>query len=572
VRYRKKSANLNVLNNTKTLESQEMTLDTLPEIVAHHAQSTPDKVWLRDLLEEGGEEYTWSESHGQISAIAAMLEARFGQNEKMVVLSRNRAHWVLADMAIITSGNVTVSMFTTLPGATADYILQLTQAKVIFLGETTNWDQVKAVMPEDTLVVTLPGVDLEEPHLKWDDLLLEWQGKAPAYEPKPEDMISLVFTSGTTGMPKGVIQTHNSNLLPIRRFSVSLGIRETPTYFSYLPLSHIAERQIVEFSSIEFGGEVNFNEAMPHLLRDLQRTSPNVFFGPPRVWEQFQQAIIGKFGGKEALEKALAQDKEGVGKLVLETLGMNDVDYCLTAAAPTPPALIHWWQELGLTLMEGFGQTEAMGVIMSSHQERRIGSIGKPIGEVEYKITKEGELAIKADGCTPGYYNEPEKTAELIRDGWIYTGDKARVDEDGFLFITGRVKDYFKTIQGKFVAPPPIEGEFAKNDHAEQQCLLGRGFSKTVMIAVLTEEAQGKPEKEVEASILETIKTINAEIEHHARIGAVIITREAWSIENEVLTPTLKIRREKVEERFAEKAEQLARSAAEQRELLCHWH
>jgi long-chain acyl-CoA synthetase len=191
---------------------------------------------------------------------------------------------------------------------------------------------------------------------------------------------------------------------------------------------------------------------------------------------------------------------------------------------------------------------------------------------VEYKITKEGELAIKADGCTPGYYNEPEKTAELIRDGWIYTGDKARVDEDGFLFITGRVKDYFKTIQGKFVAPPPIEGEFAKNDHAEQQCLLGRGFSKTVMIAVLTEEAQGKPEKEVEASILETIKTINAEIEHHARIGAVIITREAWSIENEVLTPTLKIRREKVEERFAEKAEQLARSAAEQRELLCHWH
>ena len=222
--------------------------------------------------------------------------------------------------------------------------------------------------------------------------------------------------------------------------------------------------------------------------------------------------------------------------------------------------------------MEGFGQTEAMGLILSSHEQRRVGSIGKPIGEVKYKITEEGELAIMANGCTPGYYKEEGKTAELIRDGWLHTGDKVRVDEDGFLYITGRVKDYFKTIQGKFVAPPPIEGAFAKNPHTEQQCLLGRGFSKTVMVAVLTEEARSVPEALIESSVLETIREINEEIEKHARIGAVILTREPWSIENEVLTPTLKIRREKVEERFAEMAEQLARRAAEDRELLLHWH
>ena len=222
--------------------------------------------------------------------------------------------------------------------------------------------------------------------------------------------------------------------------------------------------------------------------------------------------------------------------------------------------------------MEGFGQTEAMGVILSSHEHRRIGSIGKPIGEVQYKITDEGELAIKADGCTPGYYRQEDKTAELIRDGWLHTGDKVRVDEDGFIYITGRVKDYFKTIQGKFVAPPPIEGAFAKNPHAEQQCLLGRGFSKTVMVAVLTAEAQSSPEQEVEDSILSTIREINQDIEKHARIGAVIVSREPWSVENEVLTPTMKIRRDKVEEQFAELAEQLARTSAEQRELLLHWH
>jgi long-chain acyl-CoA synthetase len=549
-----------------------MTPNTLPDLVALWAEQNPEKPWLRDLREGDSDDYSWGQANEQISAIGAMLDQRFGQGEKMVVLSRNRAHWVMADLAIIASGNVTVSMFTTLPGATAEYIFELTQAKVLFVGETSNWDQIIAVLPEDILLVTLPGVELEQPHEKWEDLLALHAGQTPGYRCQPDDMISLVFTSGTTGMPKGVIQTHTSNLIPIRRFTNMFGISESPRYFSYLPLSHIAERQIVEFSSIVLGGEIFFNESMDTLARDLPRARPHVFFGPPRVWEQLQQAVIGKFGGKDALEAALLQDKAGVGQLVLEGLGLNEVEYCLTAAAPTPPALIHWWEELGLTLMEGFGQTEAMGVIVSSHEHRRVGSIGKPIGEVQYKITDEGELAIKADGCTPGYYRQEDKTAELIQDGWLHTGDKVRVDEDGFLYITGRVKDYFKTIQGKFVAPPPIEGAFAKNPHAEQQCLLGRGFSKTVMVAVLTAEAQNSPEQEIEDSILSTIREINQEIEKHARIGAVIVSREPWSIENEVLTPTMKIRREKVEERFAELAEQLARRSAEQRELLLHWH
>lgn len=548
-----------------------MQLDTIPAIVQHWANTCPDKVWMRDLKEEGSDDYTWGEAQAQIQAVGAMLEERFGHGQQMVVLSRNRPHWFMADLAIIGSGNVTVSMFTTLPGPTAQYIMELTEARVMFIGETSNWEQVSAVLPADITLITLPGVDIEQPHLTWDGILAEYRGRAPVYECQHDDMMSLVFTSGTTGMPKGVIQTHDSNLIPIRRFIQAFGIRENPRYFSYLPLSHIAERQIVEYSSIVACGEVNFNEGLPTIMRDLQRTRPHMFFGPPRMWEQFQQAVIGKFGGQEALQQALEQDKEGIGKLVLDTLGLGEVEYCLTAAAPTPPALIHWWEDLGLTLMEGFGQTEAMGLIVSSHDNRRIGSIGKPVGEVEYKITEEGELAVRAHGCTPGYYKQPDKTAELIRDGWIHTGDKARVDEDGFVYITGRVKDYFKTIQGKFVAPPPIEGEFAKNPHAEQQCLLGRGFSKTVMIAVLTEEAQTRDPEEVAKSLLETTEAINREVEKHARIGAVIVSREPWSIENEVLTPTLKIRREKVEERFAELAEMLARQSAEQRELLLHW-
>jgi long-chain acyl-CoA synthetase len=323
---------------------------------------------------------------------------------------------------------------------------------------------------------------------------------------------------------------------------------------------------------------VSFNQSLETLAADLQRTRPHMFFGPPRVWEQLKQAVTAKFGGSDALEAALAQDQAGIGGMILAGLGLDQVEYCLVAAAPTPPALIHWWDRLGLTLMEGFGQTEAMGVIVCGHDSRRIGSIGKPIGEVEIRLTEEGELVVRADGCTPGYYKQPEKTAELIRDGWLYTGDKARVDEDGFVFLTGRVKDYFKTIQGKFVAPPPIESDFAMNPHTEQHCLLGRGYSKTVMVAVLNEASRQlakasreRAEEEIAGAIQQAVESINGALEKHARIGAVILASEEWTIDNEVLTPTLKIRREKVEERYGELAESLARRSAEEKTLLLHW-
>ena len=550
-----------------------MDFATLPAFLDHWADARGDKIWLRDLHEEGADEYSWAEARAQVEAVAAALEARFGSGERMVILSRNRAHWFLSDLAVIRSGNVTVSMFTTLPPSTAQYIAEFTDARVLFLGESPNWNAVRPVLPAGVTIVTLPGVEdeVEGEHLSWEQLRAEGEGRSAAYRCRPDDTMSLVFTSGTTGLPKGVIQTHDSNIIPIRRFIRAFGLREEPRYFSYLPLSHIAERQIVEYSSLFACGEVNFNESLETLLRDLQRTKPHMFFGPPRIWEQFQQAVVNKFGGQEALDSALGQDPEGIGKLVLETMGLGEVEYCLTAAAPTPPPLIHWWDRLGLKLMEGFGQTEAMGLIVSDPQDRRIGSIGKPIGEVEYRITEEGELAVRAEGCTPGYYRQPEKTAELIRDGWLHTGDKARVDEDGFLYITGRVKDYFKTIQGKFVAPPPIEGRFAHNPFVEQQCLLGRGFSKTVMVAVLTEAARSEPRESVERSIRETVAQINDGVEKHARIGAVILSGEPWSIDNEVLTPTLKIKREKIDELFAGRAEKLARESAERGELLVAW-
>lgn len=544
---------------------------TLTEQARHWAKTQPDQIWMRDLVESGSTDYPWGKTVAEIDRVAAWLESEFGHGERMALLSKNRAHWVMADLAIIHSGNVAVPLFTTHAKATAEYILSFTETRVLFLGQTENWQSVKQVLPAGCVLVTLPGVECDLPHTQWEHIVGQAPADYPNYQPEADDIVSLVFTSGTTGLPKGVIQTHATNLIPMRRCQYLFTQRDQPRWFSYLPLSHIAERQIVEFSSVNTGGEIWFNESLETLARDLPRCRPHIFFGPPRVWEQLRQSVTAKLGGAEALETALANDQKSVQALVTGALGLDQVEYCLTAAAPTPPPLIQWWDEVGVKLCEGFGQTEAMGLIITDPQDRRIGSIGKPAGEVKVKVGDDGEMLIKAAGCTPGYFNRPEKTAELWQNGWLHTGDKIRIDEDGFIFITGRVKDYFKTIQGKFVAPPPIEGLFADNPHSEQQCLLGRGYSKTVMISVLNEPARLLAREDVETAALATVNAINDQIDKHARIGAVIFSSDPWTIENEILTPTMKIRREQVENKFGTDAERIARESAETGKIGFYW-
>ncbi len=548
--------------------------DTLTGYIEQWVEECPDKVWLEDRKGDEFSRWTWQQAHDEIQALGAWLESKFGADGKanIGILSRNRAHWILADMAIAASGNVTIPMFTTLPNETAAYVMEFTDMGLIFVGESDNWANLGEILPAATQLVALPGVELAQEHLRWEDLLEEYRGQTTTHTPVAEELISIVFTSGTTGVPKGVMQTHASNVLPIERFLGVFDLGEDPRFMSYLPLSHIAERQLVEGSSLINCAQVNFNENLTTLLRDLAYTQPSFFFGPPRMWEQLQQIIIAQFGSQAELDNALADNREATGQQVRDLLGMDTARYLLTAAAPTPPALIEWFGQLGLTLMEGFGQTEAMGLIANNHGARKIGAIGRVVDGVEVRISEVGEMQVKATGLSIGYYKNPEKTAETFVDGWILTGDKCEIDEDGFIFLTGRVKDYFKTIQGKFVAPPPIEAVFSDNVHTEQQCLLGRGYSKTVMVCVLSAIAQELAQEQVERDLMQVVARLNDEVEKHARVGALIISAEPWSIENAMLTPTMKIRREQVEKAFGEKAQELARSGAEQGKVLVHWH
>lgn len=565
------------MNETSTTASPVI-LPTISEYLDHHADQHSDRIWLRDRKGDDFTTWTWQQAREEAHAVGAWMEKHFGSAQHdehgtvMGILSKNRAHWMLADMAMVCSGNVSAPLFTTMLADTAHYILDFTKARAIVVGEAANWESIKQILPQDIVVIALPGVDPGVDHIQWNDVLKDFRGQAPDYKVDRKDLITLPFTSGTTGLPKGVMQNHDSMLIPMQRAGEAFQMKSEARFLSYLPLAHIAERQLVWIQSLVHCGEVTFNEDLSTLARDMADTKPTFFFGAPRVWEQLHQGILAKLGGQQALNDALAQDKEGTQQFLQAALGLHEAEYMLTAAAPTPPALIEWYESIGITLFEGYGQSEAMGLIGNSPEHRRVGSIGKLIDGVEAKILDDGELCVKSTGLAPGYYNNPEKTAETFVDGWVHTGDKAKIDEDGFYYITGRVKDYFKTIQGKFVAPPPIEGEFAECQDVEQLCLLGRGYSKTVMVVVLSERAM-QQDKDVTTQVLkDQAQRVNDTIDKHARIGAVIVAAEPWTIENGMLTPTLKIKRDEVEARFGKSAEALARSAAEQGAILIDWH
>lgn len=541
---------------------------TTAGLVQQWAQEFPDRIWLKERSGDEHFEWSWKSARAESLAIAAWLESEFGsQGMRVGILSRNRAHWFLADLAIAASGNVSVPLFTTLTPNTVDYILNFSEVQLLVLGESDNWEKVRDVVPDHVRILCLPGVQGPEGSTRWEDILAAHAGQQPKHECQPEDLLTIVFTSGTTGNPKGVLQSHDSMLVPMKRIEKPAHMRKHSRFLSYLPLSHIAERQLVVMTSLNLCGEVSFNENLTTLVRDMGETRPNFFFGAPRVWEMLRQGVIAKFGSPEAFDKAYADDPEGMGLKIRTLLGMTDYDYLLTAAAPTPASMIHWYERLGIQLLEGFGQTEAMALILNTREVRRIGSVGKPIEGVDVRISDVGELLCKAAACSPGYYKQPEKTAETFVDGWVYTGDKARIDDDGYIYITGRVKDYFKTIHGKFVAPVPIEDSFAANENVEQLCLLGRGYSKTVMVCVPSALAQQKDRAQIEASLRETVAAVNASVEKHARIGAVVISSAPWTIENGAMTPTLKIKRDVIEAQFGERAQILATQAAEQGQI-----
>lgn len=544
------------LENAKTL------LDHFYEF----EKSKANEVYLRQPINGNWKTYTWAEVGNQARRMASAIKAMgLPPKSHIGILSKNCAHWIMADIAIMMSGHVSVPFYATLTADSLREVLDLSDTKVLFVGKLETWESQKEGVSEAIKCISfphLPGNSEVTGFSTWDELITAHEPMTEEFHPALEELFTIKYTSGTTGTPKGVMLTYGSvaTLLETERQTNMLKLFEGDEhrYFSYLPLNHIAERNIVEAASLATGGSVSFVESLDTFAQNLQDTRPNVFLAVPRIWTKFHLGILGKLPQSRLnILLKIPIINNLIRKKIKTGLGLDQAKIMLTGAAPMPVHLLNWYEKLGITIQEVYGMTEnCAGCTLMPAEGIKPGTVGKPLGNVEIRIDEAtGEVLTKAPWNMIGYYKAEDKTKEVLRDGWIYTGDQGEVTSDGYLKLTGRVKDTFKTSKGKYIVPAPIEWNFAKSEYIEQICIVGLGIPQPMALINLSEIGQDAGKAVVTEHLNELLDAVNPKMEAYKRVKKIIVMSEPWSVENEILTPTMKIKRNVLNQLYNDKFE-----------------
>ncbi|HEX5842859.1 MAG TPA: AMP-binding protein [Pseudomonas sp.] len=535
------------------------TLQLPLERLAFWVEKRPDAIWLSQPVNGQWHDFTWAQVDEQARRLASALQALgCAPGERVALLSKNCAEWLIADLAIMLAGLVSVPLYPLQSAESINYVLRHAQCKAIFLGKLDEPEKLAAGIPAEVLRIAMPYPTLPAEH-RWAQLLAAHQPLRDGHPQLPGELLSILYTSGTTGQPKGVMLSAKAFAYAGSQSVKELQITEQDQYFSYLPLSHAAERFLVEMTALYSGGRVAFVESLETFASDLRHVRPTVFFSVPRLWTRFQQGVLEKLP-QPKLARLLRIPLLGrlVARKIRQGLGLDRARILVSGAAAIPRALLDWYQGIGLTICEGYGMTEHLAYgCFNRPGQVRFGTVGRPMPGNELRIAENGEILLRCPSLMLGYYLDPEKTAETISDGWLHTGDKGEVDAQGYLKITGRVKDIFKTSKGKYIAPAPIEGEIAKNLWVEQVCLMGSNLDQPLALIELSPAAREQPREQVTADLAQTLAQLNAQLQAHERLSHFILVREAWTVDNGCMTPTMKIRRNVLEARFAEELNKL---------------
>jgi long-chain acyl-CoA synthetase len=376
----------------------------------------------------------------------------------------------------------------------------------------------------------------------------------------PADLAMIIYTSGSTGQPKGVMHSFERITAATRgidaRMAETLGQGSTNRMLSYLPLAHVFERAFVEsFSFLNGKCHIFFAETLDTFVKDLNRAKPTLFISVPRLWLKFQQGVSAKMPpAKLNLLLSIPILNKIIAKKVLTGLGLDQVKLAGSGSAPLPPALIHWYRRLGLNLVEGYAMSEDFAYSHTmTETQNEIGYVGVPYDGVEVRISEQGEILIKSPGQMVGYYKRPDLDAEVFTaDGFFCTGDQGERLADGQLKITGRLKELFKTGKGKYVAPAPIENKLNAHPMIESSMVSGVGQSASYALVVLAEGVRPKLsdpafKAEVTEQMTALLKETNQGLADYEQMKMLVIAKEPWSIDNGCLTPTMKIKRNKIE-------------------------
>ncbi len=534
-------------------------LGTICENFYHWESQTPNTIFLKQPFGDIWKDYTFKEAGLEIrKMVSALKSLDIPEKSNIGIISKNCAHWIMADLAIAIAGHISVPFYPTLVADQLNQVLVHSQCKVLFIGKLDNFHAMVEGIPSDLKCIAFDKEYQGSPTHKY----IDWTGFSAAFEPfianyipKLADLFTIIYTSGTTGMPKGVLTTHGAFVEGLKMtYHIAKLDTENARYFSYLPLCHIAERNIVEAASIASGGTIYFAESLETFPKNLSFAQPTHFLAVPRIWAKFQLGILGKMPQKKL--KILLRIpilNTIIKKKIQTTLGLQHAIVVLTGAAPMPTSLIKWYAKLGIKIRNAYGMTENLGAHTMMPDGMQIdGTVGKQHPSVITRIDPQThEIQMKAPWNTAGYFREPEMTQSLFSNGWLCTGDMGEVDNEGFIKITGRVKDQFKTAKGEYVVPGALENGFATNYFIEQICVAGSGLPQPCALVILSDIGKNTEKELVVKSLENSTIEVNKQVKNYEHIKTIIVLKNPWTIENNMLTPTLKIKRNIVEAKFS---------------------
>ena len=558
---------------TSSREPSPPTASLALQRLYHFEQSEPDRVVLTQPMgpAHGGaiRNFTWREVLNDTRRIARYLQGlNLEPGSRIAILSKNCAYWLMADFAIWMAGYVSVPLYPTLGANTIREILLHSDAKLLFVGKLDGWEGMKEGVPSSLDCVSFP-LSPPNPYPGWDAIVRDTPQLLGQPARNADELATIVYTSGTTGSAKGVMHSFGTLAWAAQCGIKRVPLRQDGRVLSYLPLAHVAERALIELGMLATGIHVFFADSLETFVQDLHRTRPTVFFSVPRLWMKFQQNISATIPPRKLSRLLRIPVVRGIlRRKILKALGLDACRFAIGGAAPMPPDLLRWFADLGLPIAEVYGMTENGALSHSTSPDRtHPGTVGWPFDGVRSRIDPEtNEIQLRSGGVMLGYFNEPALSSEAFTaDGWLRTGDKGRLLDDGALQIVGRVKDLFKTSKGKYVAPAPIENQLGMHGDVDACAVVGAGLPQPLGLVRLSDEVHARSRDRgarsaLGASLAKHLDSLNALLDPHERLSCLVVVSSPWTVANGLLTPTLKIRRNRIEGIYGDKFESWSRT------------
>ncbi len=609
-------SNLWTLTKYEPNTALQMAGETIPAVFWNAVAVRGPRVWMRQKELGVWRSWTWDQAADAVREIGAgLLSIGFGRGECAAILANTLVEWVLTDLAVLSCAGVCNGIYPTDAASQVHYLCEDSGTVILFAEDEEQLDkalEVRSQLPRlrKIVVFDMKGLrDLDDPGvMSLDDLRQAgrvWLQQHPsALEDRirscqPQDLAILVYTSGTTGKPKGAMQSHAGLVYSMRQANIRLPTLDIDERMCFLPLCHIAERIIGEYSSVYCGCVLNFVENPDTIPENVREISPTFLFAVPRVWEKFYSGVVIAIKeasalqqlayawaigvGSQVAERVLAHQPVGpwlklrfeLGRLlalnnVRKMIGIHRARALLSGAAPISPELIRWYLALGIPMLEGWGMTEsgALGTF-STVDGMRPGTIGRATDGVEVRVDAQtGELLIRGRNVFMGYLNQPEKTAETIdSDGWLHTGDVGSADADGYFRITDRMKDIIITAGGKNVTPSELENALKFSPYVTDAVVIGDKRPYLSAIVMIDQENVEKYAQdhdvpfsnyasltrapEIQALIHAEMERVNKKFARVEQIKKFFLLDTQLSAEDEELTPTMKLKRRLVEKKYA---------------------